>query len=149
MVTITTHLSPKLLAQFVLQSELEYPNDNQQDGRLSCWLCGEGTWAVALLDTRPAGIACLVTLDDGPWCGRMCLYWLEVLPACRNHGVGQALLRWCEAQSGDSSLLIKSVSAAASFYRRYLTQPFIEPEPHILVVAKGADAVRSARRRAA
>jgi GNAT superfamily N-acetyltransferase len=132
-----------------VQSELEYPSDNGQDGRLSCWLRGEGTWAVAHVDSIPAGIVCLVALDDGPGCGQLCLYWLEVLRAFRNQGVGQALLRWSVSQIGDWPLLIQATSAAASFYRHHLTLAFDEVESNTFVVLRGGDTVRSTQRRAA
>ena len=150
MITIHTTLSAALLARFVLESELEYPSSDEEDGRLACWLKGEGQWAVAYLDGYPAGITCLVTLDDGPYAGHLCLFWIEVRPPFRSRGVGRALLHWVEAQIHTRPMLIKSVPEAAAFYRHYLGLPAREPEANTFVVnavpcglSKGGDAGRA------
>jgi GNAT superfamily N-acetyltransferase len=136
MMTITSRLTTPLLARFVLASDLEYPNDDGQDGRLSCWLRGEGQWAVAHFDGQPAGIVCVVTLDDTAYCGERCLYWLEVLPSFRGQGVGRALLRWAASQAEDELLVIKAVPSARLFYRRCLGH-LIEPTPNTFLHVKG------------
>ena|SRR6266511_25557 len=148
MITIQTDgLAGTLLASFVLESELVYPRLDNQDGRLACWLKGEGQWAVAYLDGYPAGIACLVTLDDGPYAGHLCLFWIEVRPLFRGRGVGRALLHWVEVQIHTCPMLIKSVPEAAAFYRHYLGLPARETEANTFIVnavpcglSKGGDA---------
>jgi GNAT superfamily N-acetyltransferase len=132
-ITIHTTVTAALLARFVLESELEYPSSYDQDGRLACWLKGEGQWTVAYLG-YPARIACLVTLDDGPYAGHLCLFWIEVRPLFRGRGVGRALLHWAEAQIHTCPMLIKSVPEAAAFYRHYLRLPARETEANTFVV---------------
>lgn len=135
MITIQTdQLSCSLLARLVLLSDLVYPSVDEQDGRLACWLTGEGQWAVASVNNQPAGIACVVTLEDGPYTGYRCLYWIEVLLPFRRQGVGTALLRWAEAQVDGCPLVIRSVPTAAPFYHRHLAVPASEIVPNTFVV---------------
>ena len=140
MIIIHTTVTAALIAHFVLESELEYPPSDEQDGRLACWLSGEGQWAVACVNNQPTGIACVVTLEDEPYAGYRCLYWIEVLPAFRRQGVGAALLRWAQAQVDGCPLLIRSVPTAAPFYRRHLAAPASEIAPNTFVVRPGVGA---------
>jgi GNAT superfamily N-acetyltransferase len=150
MISIHTTVTAALLARFVLESELEYPCSDNQDGRLACWLRGEGQWAVASVNNRPAGIACVVTLEDESYTGYRCLYWIEVLRLFRRQGVGTTLLRWAEAQVDGCPLLIRSVPTAAPFYRRHLGAPASEIAPNTFVVRArvGAEPKGGVRQRA-
>jgi GNAT superfamily N-acetyltransferase len=140
MITIYPTVTAALLARFVLESELEYPCSDEEDGRLACWQGGEGLWAVAAVNNQVAGIACVVRLEDEPYAGYRCLYWIEVLRPFRRQGVGAALLRWAEAQADNCPLLIRSVPAAAPFYRRHLAAPASEIAPNTFVVRARAGA---------
>ena len=137
MITITEHICAPLLVRFVLESTLDYPSVGDVDGRLACYSHGEGCWAVAWRDRSPAGIACITTLDDGPYQGSLCLYWLEVLPSFQRQGVGQTLLMWARAQIVDAALVIASTPQAAPFYRRHLVG-WTELTPNTLLVKGGA-----------
>src|SRR5262245_33003851 len=106
MITITERICAPLLVHFVLESALDYGPIEDVDGRLACSSRGEARWAVAWCNSSPAGIACLVTLDNGAYQSYQCLYWLEVLPAFQGQGIGQALLAWAIAQTEGKSLLI-------------------------------------------
>lgn len=136
MITITEHMCAPLLVRFVLESTLDYPSVGDVDGRLACYSHGEGRWAVAWRDRSPTGIACITTLDDGPYQDSLCLYWLEVLPSFQRHGVGQTLLMWARAQTADVTLVIASTPQAAPFYRRHLVG-WTEPTPNTLLVKGG------------
>ena len=137
MITISDRpIAMSLLIRFVLESLLEYACEGDIDGRLACHRNGEGRWAVAWHDRAPAGVACLVTLDDGPYQGYGCLYWLEVLPPFQGQGVGQALLAWAIAQTVDNPLVIASTPSAAPFYRRRL-DGWTEPTPNTFILKGG------------
>ena len=137
MITIIDRpIAISLLIRFVLESVLQYACEGDRDERLACRRNGEGRWAVAWYDRAPAGVACLVTLDDGPYQGYSCLYWLEVLPPFQRQGVGQALLAWAIAQTVDNPLVIASTPSAAPFYRRQL-EGWTEPIPDIFIVKGG------------
>jgi GNAT superfamily N-acetyltransferase len=137
MTTITDQpIGVSLLVRFVLESLLDYADDGDVDGRLACWSKGEGRWAVAWRDRAPAGVACLVTLDDGPYQGERCLYWLEVLPPFQGQGIGQALLAWAIAQTAGNPLVIAATSSAAPFYRRHLAG-WTEPIANTFIVKGG------------
>jgi GNAT superfamily N-acetyltransferase len=137
-ITITQRMTAPLLVRFVLESSLAYPDDGDVDGRLACWWRGEGQWAVAWHERELAGVACLVTLDDGPYAGASCLYWLEVLSAFQGRGLGRALLQWALTHADATPLLIASTPEAAPFYRRFLAV-WSEPTPNTFVV-EGGDA---------
>jgi GNAT superfamily N-acetyltransferase len=143
MITITDRPIPlSLLIRFVFESALEYPADADVDGRLACWQRGEGRWAIAWYDRTAAGVACLVTLDDGLYQGQSCLYWLEVLPPFQRQGIGRALLAWAAAQVGNEPLIVASTPQAAPFYRRCLAV-WSEPTPNTFVVEGGGTQPRN------
>ena len=143
-VTITEQICPPLLVRFVLESALEYAPVGDVDGRLACYARGEGRWAIAWFDRDVAGIACIVTLDDGPYQGYPCLYWLEVLPPFQRYGIGQALLAWVITQMAGQTLMIAATPPSASFYRRHLTG-WSEPTPNTFLVKGGAVRERDER----
>jgi len=133
MITITDRpIAVSLLVRFVLESTLDYAPDGDVDGRLACYARGAGHWAVAWRNRSPAGIACVVTLDDGPYQGYPCLYWLEVLPSFQGQGIGRALLAWATTQTAGTALLIAATPHAAPFYRRHLTG-WTEPTPNTFI----------------
>ena len=145
MITIIDRpIAVSLLVHFVVESTLEYATDADVDGRLACYARGAGRWAVAWSDRAAAGIACLVTLDDGPHQGERCLYWLEVLPAFQGQGIGQALLAWASAQVTDTALVIAATAGSAGFYRRYLAN-WTEPTINTFLVKGGVALTRDER----
>jgi GNAT superfamily N-acetyltransferase len=136
-ITLTYRMTPPVLVRLVLESSLTYPNDGDMDGRLACWRRGEGRWAVAWHERALAGVACVVTLDDGMHAGMDCLYWLEVVPALRGQGIGHALLRWAITQAGTTPLVIATTPEAAQFYQHCLPDS-AETIPNLFVVRGGA-----------
>lgn len=129
-----------LIARFVAESLLDYPLVDGIDARLQAWAAGEGCWAVAFTSDGAAGIACLVTLDDGPFTGDCCLFWLEVLPEAQGSGVGRELLAWATQQA--SRLVIAPTPGSASFYKGLL--PHAERHGSVLVVEAPQDVRRAA-----
>lgn len=129
-----------LIARFLAESLLDYPRVNGIDARLQAWAAGEGSWVVAFTPNGAAGIACLVTLDDGPFAGERCLFWLEVLPEAQGGGVGRALLGWATRQA--PRLVIVPTPNSASFYTRVL--PHAERHGSVLVVEAPSDVRRAA-----
>ena len=136
MITITERICAPLLVRFVFESVLDYAPVNDMDGRLACYTRSESHWAVAWYDRAPAGIACIVTLDDGPNRGYQCLYWLEVLGPFQAQGIGQALLGWAVAESEDTPLIIAATRSSAPFYRHHLTG-WSEPTPNTFILKGG------------
>lgn len=107
-----------LIARFLAESLLEYPLIDGIDARLQAWDADEGQWAVAFAAHGAAGIACLVTLDDGPYAGAACLFWIEVLPEAQRAGVGRALLTWVTRQA--PYLVIVPTPGSLPFYTALL-----------------------------
>ncbi|MEN9936220.1 MAG: hypothetical protein RLZZ387_2799 [Chloroflexota bacterium] len=130
-----------LIARFVAESLLDYPLVDGIDARLQAWSTGEGCWVVAFTPDGAAGIACLVTLDDGPFAGDHCLFWLEVLPDAQGSGVGRALLAWATQQA--PRLVIAPTPGSASFYTGLL--PHAEPHGSMFVVEPPEDVRRAAQ----
>jgi GNAT superfamily N-acetyltransferase len=107
-----------LVVCFIAESTLAYRHVDGVDVRLHTWSANEGQWVVAFASGAAVGIACVVTLDDGPYARMDCLLWLEVLPEARRKGVGRALLTWATQQS--PRLIIASTPSATLFYAAHL-----------------------------
>lgn len=130
---------PSLIARFLAESTLGYPLVDGIDARLQAWATHEGRWAVAFTHHYAAGIACIVTLDDGPYAGADCLFWIEVLPETRGNGLGRALLSWATQQT--PRLIINPTPGAAPFYAALL--PHAQRHGDLFIVAPADRGMRN------
>ena len=104
-------------------------DDETQRGYAAESLRGE----IVLIDGRPVGA---LTLAD--WGDQMHLVWMAIELEMQRHGVGSALVEYCQHQARDAgkplTLQVLRDNPAVSLYKRYGFEAYDQNGPHKLLM---------------